>query len=139
MAEVSAGSLYEVNKSLVENNEKQLKGKKLFNRINSEVGSYLKEKLSPTSKRFMLLCHERRDYTVFNFTHYWNLEYSLDISKAIEECVKVLHQCFKNRGNVYGIDKTSDGVAIEIWIKSSADGEMNCYYLFPCDEMVVDI
>ncbi len=129
MAEIEAGNLYDMNKSLVAKYEKQLKGKALQNRIDRAVIPYLREKMKNESY-FMLLCHEKRDYTVFHIS---------DNENAMDEIIKMLKVCLLNRGAIFGIDRTPDGVALELWIKYDGDGEMACYYFFPYTQAIVEI
>ena len=72
----------------------------------------------------MLLCHDRRDYTIFHTTVPENSVY------------KDLEECLVNRGLIYGIDKTEDEGAIEIWLM--IDDEPYCYYFFPYENAVVE-
>ena len=128
MAEFTAGNLYDMNKSLVDKYEKALKGKALQNRIDRAVIPYLNDKKDETY--FMLICHEHRDYTVFH------------INPGEDTLVGIITQlkiCLLNRGAIYGIDRTPDGVALELWIKYNEYGEMACYYFFPYSQAVVEI
>ena len=74
----------------------------------------------------MLLCHERRDYTLFNR----NKQILLFNSPSSE-----LATCIKNRGLPLSIDKLSDG-NFEIWIR--IQGTPYCYYLFTYDSGVIE-
>ena len=47
-----------------------------------------------------------------------------------------LEECLINRGQIYGIDRTEDGCAIEIWLM--IDNEPYCYYFFPYGTAVVE-
>lgn len=128
MAEFEAGNLYDMNKNLVAQVEKPLKGKALTNKINNEIIPYLNEKLANHSY-FMLLCHEKRDYTVFHIS---------DRDKMETAIAQELKECLANRGTIYGIDKTEDTVALEIWINYQNE-EMVCYYFFPYDSGVIEL
>lgn len=130
MAEINAGNLYDMNKSLVAQYEKNLKGKALQNRIDKEVVPYLQEKMAH-EPYFMLLCNERRDYTVFHISE--------NTPNAIDSIINNLKVCLLTRGAIYGIDRTSDGVALELWIKGDDNGEMACYYFFPYTQAVIEI
>lgn len=136
MAEISAGNLYDMNKMLVAQAEKQLKGKALFNKFKNTVVPYFS---THNNEYFMMLCHDRRDYTVF-----------VDSSKsAAEKLANELKECLLNRGKIFAIDKTEDGIALEIWIQMTVEKmqegivkeetEMFCYYLFPYDEAIVKV
>lgn len=78
----------------------------------------------------MLLCHEQRDYTLFNF-----IDYKGEDTDII--CADELIECLLNRGKIKGIDITKDNNAIEIWI--SIDKEAFAYYFFPYDSGVIEI
>ena len=76
----------------------------------------------------MLLCHERRDYTVFHLYETQNLH-------PTEIAAKELIACLKERGTIYSIEKTEDE-AWEIWLKIGK--EFYCYYLFRYDNAVIE-
>lgn len=121
---VSFGNLYEANKKLVEANEKPLSKTairesktKLLNFLNSTNNYY-----------YMLLCHEKRDYTIFktNKTLDGN-KYNIDVLVDEIAC---------SRGIIKGIDVLDDSMAVEFWI--SHDNESFVYMFFPCDSCVID-
>ena len=116
---LEAGTLYDVNKDLMK-------------KENPLSPFAFREKLRKVSlvmynkgQYYMLLCHERRDYTLFNLQN-------CPSQKAIQDD---LRDCFINRGEVLSIDKTEDNQAFEIWINID---EAFCYYLFSYDEGVID-
>lgn len=77
---------------------------------------------------YMLLCHERRDYTIFRATDNANPK----------EIADIIIECFDNRElKLYSIEKVEDGV-IEIWVATEEE-EMFCYYFFPYDEGVIEV
>jgi hypothetical protein len=78
----------------------------------------------------MLLCHERRDYTIF---HLYSNPPCNSNPPAI--AAKELMICLTNRGGIVSIDETEDG-AWEIWLR--IDNEDYCYYLFRYDEAVIE-
>ena len=119
MSEVSMGNLYDLNKSAMQN-EKALSSSALRNKLN-EVKNHLF-----TKGYFMLLCNERRDYTVFNIKANENIS----IAKVD------LKECLMNRGEILSIDKAEDGIAYEIWMR--IEGEIFVYYLFPYDMGVIE-
>lgn len=121
-------SLYDMNKSLIAQTEKKVKGKKLTELLNKVAFPYF-EKRSHSGSYYMLLCNELKDYTVFNLSN----------NKSIGKLVSELKVCMQNRGDVYTIRETEDNVALEIWIKPISDEELHCYYLFPYDEGVIVI
>lgn len=119
MSEVSLGSVYDINKNLM-SKENKLSLPALENKLKK-----VKEYFINGNKYYMLLCHERRDYTVFNLLD------ALSPTKAVKE----LKECLLNRGNVLSIEKVEG--AFEIWLK--IDDEAFCYYLFPYDNAVIEV
>lgn len=121
MSQVKMGTLYDINKSIIENNiepltKEELEEKKIL------ISSFMKSK---ENKYFMLLCNDRKDYTIFN------------ILSTEENIVNILvDECLPNRGQVKSIAQTEDNAAIEIWI--SIDKESYCYYFFPYDLGVIE-
>ena len=117
MGEVSLGTVYDVNKSLME--KEAVLSEKALNKKLSDVTRFFSK-----GKYFMLLCHEQRDYTVFELTAGSKADIATDELKI----------CLQNRGNVLAIDATPDN-AFEIWIKNKFG--IYAYYLFPYDEAVI--
>jgi len=78
----------------------------------------------------MLLCRERYDFTIF---HLYVNENSDPTKIAVTELIDLL----KNRGKILSIEKDSNVInnAWEIWLK--IDGEAFAYYLFNCDDWVI--
>ena len=122
MAEIGMGTLYDWNKSALESlnplNKTELKDK-----IRA-----IKERTFSQGKYYMLLCHERRDYTVFNLMR--NTIGHDTPKKASNE----LKECLENRGDILSIE--IEGSAWEIWIRN-AEGVF-CYYLFSYDNAVIE-
>ena len=75
----------------------------------------------------MLLCHDRRDYTIFHIAN-------ADKKIAAKEISETLY----NRGKILLVDKQKDG-SWEIWIRDSLTDENFAYYLFPYDDGVVEV
>lgn len=120
LKDVSLGTAYDINKNLVKKYEKELTKEEL----EEKEKMLLKFTRSRFDHYYMMLCHDRRDYTIFH-----------------TECTSgsvfgELLECLQNRGTVVGIDKTTDGAAIEIWLM--IDDEAFCYYFFPYEEAVVE-
>lgn len=67
---------------------------------------------------WMLLCNERKDYTVFNLINPDINTFASDIKETLD-----------NRGQVLSIDKQEDG-NFEIWIRDFNTKENFVYYLF---------
>ena len=72
-----------------------------------------------TKKYWMLLCNERKDYSVFK------IDKPDKTRKLIDEVSVTLH----NRGEILSIDEQEDG-NFEIWIKDFSTREAFAYYLF---------
>lgn len=79
------------------------------------------------SKYLMLLCHDRRDYTIFHLA-----------SPQTKDLARELAETLVNRGKVLVIDKQKDG-AWEIWIRDIDTNENFAYYLFNYDHGVVEV
>ena len=76
----------------------------------------------------MLLCHERRDYTVF---HLYENQNENPPAVAANE----LLGCLTDRGEILSIEENSDH-AWEIWLRINK--ELYCYYLFRYDDAVIE-
>ena len=113
-------SLYEYSKQVVANEVPM--DPILFNKKMIEVSADMVE-----HTYMMLLCHERRDYTVFHITN-------TNKKIAANEISETLY----NRGKVLLVDKQKDG-SWEIWIRDSLTDENFAYYLFPYDDGVVEV
>lgn len=77
----------------------------------------------------MLLCHERRDYTLFSM--YRNSGNKNPPAMAAKEFMALINE----RGTVYSIEE--EGQAWEIWI--GIDKILYVYYLFRYDEGVIEV
>ena len=117
---VELGTAYDINKNLVKKYEHELTKEELVEK-EKMVDEFTREKFD---NYYMLLCHDRRDYTIFHTTVKEGSVY-LD-----------LKECLINRGKIYGIDRTEDECAIEIWLM--IDDEPYCYYFFPYGSAVVE-
>lgn len=118
--ELNSGTLYDLNKIAMKK-EEPITNRELLFKLNSI------QKFFQKGTYFMLLCHEKRDYTVFRVTK------NSFANKATQE----LKECLLNRGEIIDIDKTNDNYAFEIWMK--IDDEASCYYLFPYDEAIIEV
>ena len=128
-SEISLGNLYEINKQLME--KEPVMSELAIADARSHIRRWLENKFS--SKYFMLLCHELRDYTVFNLdkTNSWKkipTAISLQVAKDIVECMT-------NRGQILAINQ-QEGEVWELWIRNT-DGCF-AYYLFPYGEAVLE-
>ena len=115
------GTLYDINKSIIENNIKELTEEEIEEKRDL-IEAFLQR---TTNKYYMLLCNDRKDYTVFV-----NEENDIDEFLTI-----LLKECLPNRGIIKSIENTEDEQAIEIWL--SIEGESYCYFLFPYDEAII--
>jgi len=124
--EIEFGTLYDINKNIVKQNEIKL-NEGVLNSKKEIVKNFIMSK--PNDFYFMLLCNERKDYTIFDFKDYKTPEKSLDCAKCL------IDECLANRGEIRGIDLTKDRDAIEIWMV--IDNEAYVYYFFPYDSGVI--
>ena len=125
--EVTLGTLYDMNKNIVQSSEMKLSE----GALNSKK-EIVKNFVNKTNNYYyMLLCNERKDYTIF---HINNL---CDDKKPMELSLCLIDECLVNRGEIRGIDLTKDNGAIEIWL--SIEGESYAYYFFPYDAAIVEI
>lgn len=119
---VELGTAYEMNKNLVKKYEHLLTEEEM-----TEKTKMLEEYIAGKANHYyMLLCHDRRDYTILH----------ANVLADVHSVPRELVECLINRGDVYGIDATEDGVAIEIWLM--IDDEAYCYYFFPYDNAIVE-
>lgn len=136
--DLTMGNLYDVNKNIMAEYGHELthmelpqKQEMLKDWFNKNVNNYA-----------MMLCHDRRDYTVFHLG---------PINTCYATAAKEVIDCCKNRGAIYSIDLTDNKDAIEIWIKienkftkkknskeENPGEDFYCFYLFPYDEAVIE-
>lgn len=119
---VELGTAYDINKNLVKKYEHELIKDEIDEKFEM-MKQYVNEK---SNHYYMLLCNDKKDYTIFHTT----------VLEDLHSIPQELLECLYNRGLVYGIDRTEDGVAIEIWLM--IDNEPYCYYFFPYDEAIVE-
>ena len=127
MSDISLGTLYDVNKNLVLKNEIELTDG-VLNSKKEIITNFMRQM---NNAYYMLLCNERKDYTVFKMN-------DKDNDDSIREIVSILvDECLKNRGEIRGIDLTKDKDAIEIWL--IIEDEAYCYYFFPYDAAIIEV
>lgn len=127
MSDISLGTLYDVNKNLVLKNEIELTDG-VLNSKKEIITNFMRQM---NNAYYMLLCNERKDYTVFKMN-------DKDNDDLIREIVSILvDECLKNRGEIRGIDLTKDKDAIEIWL--IIEDEAYCYYFFPYDAAIIEV
>ena len=127
MSNIEMGTVYDLNKQLVETDEKVISPYKL-NEKKKIIKQFIRES---KDNYFMLLCNERRDYTLFNIIS------DKEEDKLNELANVFVDECLQNRGNIKGIDLTENKDAIEVWL--SIEGESYCYYFFPYNAGVVEV
>ena len=128
-SEVSLGNLYDMNKQLMEQEEP----------INDAELQLAKEHLRTwlthnfKSKYFMLLCHELRDYTLFNLdkTSTWTIAKPDSIMTAANDII----ECMTNRGTLLTVDDQGNNTW-ELWIRNPEG--CFAYYLFPYGDAVLE-
>ena len=118
--EFTTTNLYEMNKQLIS------KEKKLGPNARKDILLRSRLWFRDSIKRYaMLLCHEKRDYTVFS------------VNDSPAQAALILLECIDNRGELISFEHTTDGTdAFEIWIR--IDEEDYCYYLFNYDAAVIE-
>lgn len=119
---VELGSLYDINKSII-NNLPSLTQEEIQEK-NAEIEDFI---LHTADTYYMLLCNDRKDYTIFN----------LKETDSFKEAIQILlEECLPNRGEIKSINLTEDKQAIEIWL--FIDKESYCYYFFPYSLGVIE-
>ena len=133
--EITLGTLYDLNKTLVEKGEIELT-EGILNSKKEIVKNFI---IGTNNSYYMLLCNEQKDYTIFNITTCTCENQCAGCRRdKVKECVNILvDECLKNRGIIKGIDITKDKGAIEIWL--SIDGEAYVYYFFPYDAALIQV
>ena len=119
--DVSLGTLYDFNKQLILRQGK-LTGKKIES-IKKELEDWFNWQIDGYA---MLLCRERYDFTVFHLYEKLNRN---PPAVAANELIDIL----KNRGRILSIEQEED--KWEIWLEIG--GEAFVYYLFNCDDWVI--
>lgn len=121
---VSLGNLYDMNKQVML--KQPLLGKLEIDNIKLDLEQWFNWQLDGYA---MLLCRERYDFTIF---HLYELQNPNPPRVAANELIEAL----KNRGKILSIEKDiNDDKVWEIWLK--IDKEAYAYYLFNCDDFVI--
>lgn len=122
--EVPIGNLYEMNKTVM-NKAAALKADEIEDKKNSLINFFIKNEC----RYYMLLCNERKDYTVF---HIQQKRIAESETTAAFEVI----ECLKERGEILAIDYIEETGAYECWIRRSGLSYM--YALFPYDAAVIE-
>lgn len=132
MAEINMGSLYEVNKSFMDN-LKPIDKEKSIEKFAAEVKDLINKDY------LMLLCNDRRDFSII-----------LNHSKNINTLANELYNTMENRGKILSIDLQKDG-AVEIWVREykpqqnkkthtvKIEHENYVYYLFDYTNGIIEV
>ena len=126
MTNIELGNLYDFNKSAMS----QFKPMDMiaFNKATLNIAQEMRKSAEETQRHYwMLLCHERRDYTIFNII-------AAELANSI---ANELRPTLLNRGTIIDIEKQEDG-EYEIWIRDGGN-ENFAYYLFPYDNGVIEV
>lgn len=126
--EFALGTLYDINKGIVQQNELKL-SEGLLNSKKEIVKNFV---IKNENTYYMLLSNERKDYTIFTMK-----DKSIYEDKSKKLASVLVDECLMNRGEIRGIDITKDKGAIEIWL--SIEGEAYVYYFFPYDSAIINI
>lgn len=127
-ATVEMGTLYDMNKQII--SQLPLATTERKDEIYHELQEWISSK---PYKYYMLLCHERRDYTVFNLDK--TNTYKTYPQENIKNLALDYLDCLINRGSLICAEKNKDGVW-EAWIK--INGECYAYFFFPYDDAVLE-
>ena len=123
---VSLGTLYDLNKQMML--KQGVMGKSKINAIKPDLEEWFNWQIDGYA---ILLCRERYDFTVF---HLYEKQNTNPPQVAVTELIDLL----KNRGKILSIEKDSTNVANNAWeIWLEIDGEAFAYYLFNCDDWVI--
>lgn len=126
--EVSLGTLYDVNKNLIQNAIKAL-DETALNSKKEIIKNFLRK---TNNNYYMLLCNERKDYTIFTIGNIENKEQKIEKLPFV-----LIDECLKNRGEIRVIELTENRDAIEAWI--SINDESFAYYFFPYDSAIINM
>lgn len=122
--EIQGNNMYEVNQQLSAQEKPLSSGRRKIRQ--EQLRLWFRDNIDHYA---MLLCHEQRDYTVFN------------VIESPAEAAAILFECLDNRGKIISIDRTEDEQSWEIWLRISDDEENQkdyCYYLFSYDAAVIE-
>lgn len=125
--EIEFGTLYDINKNIVKQNEIKL-SEGVLNSKKQIITDFIKK---CNNCYYMLLCNERKDYTVFRWVNITNDNDAKEIAQILVD------ECLTNRGEIRGIDLTKTKDAIEIWMV--IDNEAYVYYFFPYDNAIIEV
>jgi hypothetical protein len=116
---LSTGSLYELNQQAYDRvfplNKTELR---------IQLANIYEWTREQRCKYTMLLCHDRRDYTIFRYK-------TDEDKKYYDGAFRDLQECLENRGKILDIQYLQDQDAWEIWVRVFEDkGHQNYMYMF---------
>ena len=133
--QVSLGtSLYDMNKSLIEKQIPDLTDEEMQNKKTLII-----DFINDTGNQYyMLLCNDRKDYTIFRREINENDDFLDNIEAPDRDRLwnVLIDECLPNRGRTKSIELTENQDAVEIWI--SIEGESYCYMFFPYDTAIIE-
>lgn len=130
--QVVIGTLYDINKNMIKQTEIKL-NESVLNSKKEIIKNFI---YKTNNNYYMLLCNERKDYTVFDFKRDRdNYDWDEPIHMSCAKCL--VDECLIPRGEIRGIDLTKDRNAIEIWMV--IEDEAYVYYFFPYDNAVITV
>lgn len=127
-SEVTLGNLYDMNKQLMAQEPV------LDPEIQHEKTKAITEWMYDNNEKYiMLLCHDCRDYTLFNLDQY-SMYTKIPKQNCIEATVDLI-ECLTNRGDILAMELQADNVW-ELWIRNTEG--CFAYYLFPYSTAVLE-
>lgn len=133
--QVSLGtSLYDMNKSLIEKQIPDLTDEEMQNKKTLII-----DFINDTGNQYyMLLCNDRKDYTIFRREINENDDFldNIEVPDRDRLWNVLIDECLPNRGRTKSIELTENQDAVEIWI--SIEGESYCYMFFPYDTAIIE-
>lgn len=122
---ITLGNLYELNKQALAKNNSLTEEE--INNIKPQIEEWFNWQIDGYA---ILLCRERYDFTIF---HLYEKANPNPPAVAVSELIETLN----NRGQILSIEKdTTNNKAWEIWIK--IENEIFAYYLFNCDDWIIE-
>lgn len=122
---ITLGNLYELNKQALTKTEAITEDQ--LNEIKPQIEEWFNWQIDGYA---ILLCRERYDFTIF---HLYEKANPNPPAIAVSELIETLN----NRGQILSIEKdTTNDKAWEIWVK--IEDEIFAYYLFNCDDWVIE-
>lgn len=122
---ITLGNLYELNKQALTKSNPLTEEE--INNIKPQIEEWFNWQINGYA---ILLCRERYDFTIF---HLYEKANPNPPAVAVSELVETLN----NRGQILSIEKDiTNDKAWEIWIK--IEDEIFAYYLFNCDDWVIE-